>query len=239
MKRVMLFAALSALALLPGRAQAADDGYPAAGPRMPSTGVEERHVDAPPADSGPSEVQKRLARLEKARKDGNLGMGPSFQHVNDHENLRALFRRLRDLIRGGQYARANALGGSLLPDEARLRAGLREGTPINEVLRILELEKRSLPDDVYKIFAPDSTASEVRLYRATTEELQSPPKNTAARDVFPKGAQKIAKDLLRPGITWYIVELAVPGQDQGFRYHLNFFDGAHWTMLGPIWSKGK
>lgn len=206
---------------------------------MPTTGVEERHVDAAPDTSAQTEVQKRLARLERSRREGSLGMGPSFQHVNDHENLRALYRRLRDLIRGGQYARANALGGSLLPDEARLRAGLREGTPEAEVLRILELEKRSLPDDVYKIFAPDSTASEVRLYRATTEELQNPPKNTAARDVFPKNVKSVAKDLLRPGITWYIVELAVPGQDQGFRYHLHFFDGAHWTMLGPIWAKGK
>ena len=245
MRRVMLCAALAAASVLVATVlvatgvQAAGDGYPAAGPQMPAGATSEREPAPAPATSGQTEVEKRLARLEELRKQGSLGVGPSFQHVNDHENLRKMFRRIRDLIRGGQYARANTLGATLLPDEERLKAGLREGTPESEVQRILALEKSSLPDEVYKIFAPDSLASEVRLYRATTEELISCPKDTAAHDVFPKNAQKVARELLRPGITWWIVELAVPGQEQGFRYHLIFFDGAHWTMLGPIWAAPK
>ena len=240
MRRVMLCAVLAAASVLVARGvQAAGDGYPAAGPRIPAGATSEREQAPAPATSGQSEVEKRLARLEELRKQGSLGVGPTFQHVNDHENLRKMFRRIRDLIRAGQYARASTLGATLLPDEARLRAGLRDGTPPAEIDRILALEKASLPDEVYKIFAPDSLASEVRLYRATTEELMSPPKDTAAHDVFPKNAQKVARELLRPGITWWIVELAVPGQEQGFRYHLIFFDGAHWTMLGPIWAAPK
>lgn len=232
MRRVMMVAALAAV-LVP--AAEAQSGFPAAGPQPPA-GTRKEVAATAPANTGPTEVEKRLARLEQQRKDGTLGIGPSFQHVNDHENLRALFRRIRDLIRGGQYARASALGATLLPDEARLKAGFREGVSPQEVARILELEKSSLPDEVYKIFAPDNAASEVRLYRATTEELMNPARGTAAKDIFPKNTQKIARELLRPGITWYIVELALPGADQGFRYHLIFFDGAKWTMLGPIWA---
>lgn len=229
LKRVLLGAVLVSSVQAQG-------GFPAAGPRPPAGTPRGAEAAPAPANTGPTEVEKRLAKLEQMRKEGTLGIGPSFQHVNDHENLRALFRRIRDLIRGGQYARASALGQTLLPDEARLKAAFRDGTPPAEIQRILTLEKSSLPDEVYKIFAPDNAASEVRLYRATTEELSNPQRGTAAKDIFPKNAQKIARELLRQGVMWYIVELALPGADQGFRYHLIFFDGAHWTMLGPIWA---
>jgi hypothetical protein len=78
----------------------------------------------------------------------------------------------------------------------------------------------------------------VRLYAASTDELARQARSTGAR-AFPKGARTVARDLLRPGLTWYMVELAAPGQAEGFRYHLVFFDGEQWTMMGPLWSEPR
>ena len=261
MLRNELGAALIAAAMLiatmlnPGAAQGArnrDPNLPVVGPQAPAAAQQTDHTEqaepgapaAAPAAAGEiapgqTEVERRLAALDRLRTDRGLGIQPAFVHVNDAENLRALFRRMRDLIRAGQLSRANQLGASLLPDENRLRRGLRDDVPPTEIARILELEKDAMPpkyEDLYTIFNPDRAASVVRLYRATTEELISNPRDTAARVCFPKLSHQTAKEKLRPGVTWYIVELALPGADEGFRYHLIFFDGQHWTMLGPIWN---
>jgi hypothetical protein len=41
--------------------------------------------------------------------------------------------------------------------------------------------------------------------------------------------------MLRPRMTFYEVELVKPGETAGMVYHLFFWDGAQWTMLGPVW----
>jgi hypothetical protein len=41
--------------------------------------------------------------------------------------------------------------------------------------------------------------------------------------------------VLRPGLTFYQVEFLEPGKDDGMKYHLFYWDGEQWTMLGPIW----
>ena len=236
-------ALIAAAMLLPGVAYAAggrDPSLPTAGPQLPAGAAPAEAPAAGEVAPGQNEVLKRLAALDKLRTDRGLGIAPQFVHANDAENLRALFRRLRDLIRAGQLSRANQLASSLLPDENRLRKGLRDDISPQEVQLIMELEKDAMPpkfEDLYSIFNPDRLANTVRLYRATTEELVANPKDSAARVAFPKLSHKYAKDDLRPGVTWYIVELALPGADEGWRYHLIFFDGQHWTMLGPIWNR--
>jgi hypothetical protein len=34
---------------------------------------------------------------------------------------------------------------------------------------------------------------------------------------------------------FYEVEFVKPGEDMGMKYHLFFWDGARWKMLGPVW----
>jgi hypothetical protein len=40
---------------------------------------------------------------------------------------------------------------------------------------------------------------------------------------------------LRPGVTFYEVEFLEPGKDAGMKYHLFYWDGKQWSMLGPVW----
>jgi len=35
------------------------------------------------------------------------------------------------------------------------------------------------------------------------------------------------------------VEISEPGKDKGTKYHLFFWDGASWRMLGPAWRVVK
>jgi hypothetical protein len=38
-------------------------------------------------------------------------------------------------------------------------------------------------------------------------------------------------------MTFYEVELLEPGKEYGMKYHLFFWDGKQWTMLGPVWRE--
>jgi hypothetical protein len=36
-------------------------------------------------------------------------------------------------------------------------------------------------------------------------------------------------------MTFYEVEFVPPGKDLGMKFHLFYWDGSQWTMLGPVW----
>jgi hypothetical protein len=52
---------------------------------------------------------------------------------------------------------------------------------------------------------------------------------------FPGGTVEIAKQILRPGMTFFEIEFLEPGKESGMKYHLFYWDGRQWTMLGPVW----
>jgi len=37
------------------------------------------------------------------------------------------------------------------------------------------------------------------------------------------------------GLRFYEAEFVAPGEELGMKYHLLFWDGSRWRMLGPIW----
>jgi hypothetical protein len=45
--------------------------------------------------------------------------------------------------------------------------------------------------------------------------------------------------VLRPGVTFYEVEFLQPGQPRGIKYHLFYWDGRRWAMLGPVWRSAR
>jgi ribosomal protein S15P/S13E len=192
---------------------------------------------------GPTEITTSTRTpLEILRERVGKPKNELFRQENTPENLKHLFRRIRDHVRANQRDRAARLGFNLLPDPARVRLGLRPDADGKKVEQITDLHRRMMParfDDIANIFEPEPAATDLRLYAATTEELRNPPKNSAARVFFPKGAQKVAREILRPGLTWHMVELAKNDQHEGFRYHLIFWDGQSWTMLGPIWNQPR
>ncbi|HZL71116.1 MAG TPA: hypothetical protein VFC86_01550, partial [Planctomycetota bacterium] len=60
-------------------------------------------------------------------------------------------------------------------------------------------------------------------------------KDSVAFKEFPGGAKKLAETILRPGVTFYEVEFLEPGKDAGMKFHLFFWDGERWAMLGAAW----
>ena len=68
-----------------------------------------------------------------------------------------------------------------------------------------------------------------------TEELAT----NAGSGEFPGGARRVAKAILKPQTTYYEVEFVKPGHSAGMKYHLFFWDGSAWCMLGPVWRRMK
>ena len=77
--------------------------------------------------------------------------------------------------------------------------------------------------------------TEVQVHGATTEEVAANAPGSVVHAEFPGGAVNAAETLLRPGVTWYEVELLEPGAERGMKFHLFYWGGTQWRMLGPVW----
>jgi hypothetical protein len=160
-----------------------------------------------------------------------------FTHQNTPENLKRLmetvFQKLHvDKAPGDGIA----LFRSLFPDEARLKKALQDGLPAAAVEKILQMHRSmaAMDDAAFaKLMQPAQRVVEV--HGATTEELAAYREGSVAYDEFPAAIQQIAKEMLRPGLMFYEVEFLEPGRQQGVKYHLVYWDGQQWSMLGPVW----
>jgi hypothetical protein len=75
----------------------------------------------------------------------------------------------------------------------------------------------------------------VKVHGATTEEIVTYAQGSVVYSEFPGGTRRIAERILRPGMTFYEIEFLEPGKEYGMKYHLLYWDGRQWTMLGPLW----
>jgi len=153
------------------------------------------------------------------------------------ENLKTLFETIHNLIYVKKDAKlAVALAASLLPDEERAKKALRDDAPPETLQKILDMYRQlELPTEanVERLARPEQTT--VMVHGATTEEIARNAEGTVVFAEFPGGAVKIAGQILRPGMTFYEVEFLEPGKQYGMKYHLIYWDGKQWTMLGPVW----
>jgi hypothetical protein len=160
-----------------------------------------------------------------------------FRHENRPENLKALLETIHHLIYVKKDARsAAALLLSLIPNEERARKALRNDAPPESLQKILDMYRQfGLPGnaDVNRLAKPEQTI--VKVHGATTEEIARNEQGTVVFSEFPGGAVDMAGKILRPGLTFYEVEFLEPGKEYGIKYHLFFWDGRQWTMLGPVW----
>ena len=167
------------------------------------------------------------------------GTGPAgFRHEGTAENLRSLLSELQAAIRAGDTAKAAALTKAVLPDRDRLARGLKDdpGDALDKAWGVLEKLLPATDEAAAGAFRTDPARTEVRVSGATAEEIAKYEEGSVAFSEFPGGARQLAEaGILRPGLTFYEVEVLEPGQDSGMKYHLFFFDGSRWTMLGPIW----
>jgi hypothetical protein len=160
-----------------------------------------------------------------------------FRQENQPENLKALLETIHNLIYVKKDARsAAALLTSLYPDEDRARRALRDGIPPETLQKILEMHKRfgSLGEtNINELAGTDQKV--VKAHGATTEEIARNARDSVVFAEFPGGAIRMAKEILRQGMTFYEAEFLEPGKENGVKYHLFYWDGKQWTMLGPVW----
>jgi len=162
-----------------------------------------------------------------------------FKQENKPENLKRLFEKLTKAISDRDDATAIAWTKSLLLNEARIRKALREDVDKELLAKCVAMHAELLKAEDSKlaaVFSPgDPKRSEVQVHGATTEEIVRYEKDGVPFKEFPGGAKKLAESVLRPGTTFYEVEIVEPGKDSGMKFHLFFWDGERWSMLGPAW----
>ena len=170
-------------------------------------------------------------------KDSGTAPGAATGYRADAAGLKSLFGDIQKAIKGGDQKTAAALTRSLLPDKARVMRALKDDA--GEIAdKIVAMHQRFAPEsekDAASMLATDGERTEILVHASTTEELIAYENGSPAYMEFPGGARKAAETFLRPGITFYEVELVRPGEERGMKYHLFFHDGKQWTMLGPVW----
>jgi hypothetical protein len=162
---------------------------------------------------------------------------PSSKNDGNPESLKALLVNLHQTVHTKKDPAAAATQlQALVPDEARLKRAFKDDVAPAVLGRTLDMYKQMGPvtvADALKLAGPGQ--SEVRVHGATTEEIAQYREGTVAFKEFPGGARRVAEQALRPGMTFYSVELVEPGKGEGMRYHLLYWDGKQWSMLGPVW----
>jgi hypothetical protein len=160
----------------------------------------------------------------------------SFRHENKPQNLKALFEAIHQAAHAKQdMKQATVLYQSLIPDQARLKKALKDSVSAGTVKDILDMHAKYgvSEDTVRKLARPEQ--KEVQVHGSTTEDIISYREGSVAYKEFPGGTKRVAEQLLRPRMTFYEVEYLVPGKESGMKYHLVYWDGKQWTMLGPAW----
>jgi hypothetical protein len=194
------------------------------GNKKTTTPVDERAVTTPPPRSKVKPMEEP-AHLEIMQNDGS-------------EGLKAHFQKLQDAISKKDTKLAARITRNLFPDETALKVALRSEAPEDKIKKILAMYARFSkgPDSkiAYLIKAkPDQT--EIKVFAATTEEIAANKKGSLVWMQFPGGAVKAAGNILKKNMTFYEVKCVKPGKKSGMKYHLFFYDGKKWKMLGPVW----
>jgi hypothetical protein len=172
---------------------------------------------------------------------GAAGANPTdslYKQSDGADNLKGLMEAIVAANGAGDHKKAAALTRGLLPDEAALKKALRDDAPaaLRDAAKAMTAGMPTDDAQVAGLIKPgDPARTQVNVHAATTEEIVKYEEGGAAYSEFPGGARKLAEQGLRPGVTFYEVEFVEPGKDAGMKYHMFFFDGARWRMLGPAW----
>ena len=164
---------------------------------------------------------------------GCEGHKTGYRHVETRENLGSLVDLIVKTSEAGDAKKAGAMVRALIPDEPALKKAFKDNVSPAKLAAILDQIKQVPSDDAALILRRSRpTQTEIQVHGATPEEIATG--STVASGHFSGGAKGIANDL-RPDLRFYEVAFVEPGADSGMRYHLFFWDGARWRMLGPVW----
>lgn len=154
---------------------------------------------------------------------------------NEPDNLTALLRAIRASA-DTDPARAAALTRGLLVDAESVKVAVANEELAKNIVGQVAQVPRDDAQVAHLLDPKKAEYTETRAHAATTEEIVANDPTTVAYKEFPGGVRKLAeKGYLQKGVTFYEVEWTAPGEDAGMKYHLFFWDGARWRMLGPAW----
>lgn len=152
--------------------------------------------------------------------------------------LKALLEEIHQAIASKNYGKAAKITQGLFPDKSRLAAAFNDGIEADDVQRVIDFHAQLLAetDDLARVFEPKPGQNVIEVHSATTEDIALYSLDSVAYAKFPGGAHDLAQQgFLRPGVTFYEVEFLEPGATLGTTYHLFYWDGKSWAMLGPVW----
>ena len=151
------------------------------------------------------------------------------------DGLKALFEASHAACKN-DVAKGKAIVTGLLPSKDHLKKIFKDTVADAKLDEIAAQYKQIPPDDkkVACLFAPEGR-TEIKVHASTVEALNEYKEGTPAFEEFPGGARRLAQDALKPGQTFYEVEVTEPGKDSGTKFHMFFWDGTYWRMLGPAW----
>ncbi|MFT5524656.1 MAG: hypothetical protein ACI9HK_002618 [Pirellulaceae bacterium] len=164
--------------------------------------------------------------------------GDSAYKLGDAADLEFLFQLLYLANNDDDSQEAARIIKKMFPDASVVKAALspEASADFKKALAAMYDKIRPAADDQKSwigLMNPPSERNEIKIYGATTEEIIAN-KGVVAKE-FPGGAVELAKSALRMGIRFYEVEMVQPGEESGTKFHLFFWDGIQWRMLGPAW----
>lgn len=147
-----------------------------------------------------------------------------------HKQLSAIGKALK----AGKVAQAAELSRSFVPTEEQLGEVLVHKEHAALVMKWLD---DVMPEDeqgLANIFFRTASHRVVSVKSATTEDMA---RRTPAGREFSGGAVRLAKKgLLRPGVRFYTVRIAPPGDENGIRYAMFFKHEQGWKYAGKVWQ---
>lgn len=157
-----------------------------------------------------------------------------FEHKDEPDNLKQLWTQVVSSMKASEPEKAVAMLSALIPDEASVKKALKDDVDPEVTKKLLamyeQMKKGMKPEDAARGFKAER--SKVWVHGAKTEQIA---KGDEVAKEFPGGAKSAAETILRPGVTFYEVELTEPEKDIGTKFHLMYWDGSQWRMLGPVW----
>jgi hypothetical protein len=178
-----------------------------------------------------------VAVLSVAACGKKAGGGAPGNQKDGADGIKAVFTELAAAYEAKDYKKGAELTKSLLPDAESVKKVVKPDVAAELIEKIVAPGKEIPPDDerVARLLVPGEGRTEIKVYGQTTEEIIAYKEGTPAFNEFPGGAKKVAEAILKPGVTFYEVEVTEPGKDSGTKYHLFFWDGSQWHMMGAAW----
>jgi hypothetical protein len=172
---------------------------------------------------------------DKGKKEG--GSAPPIAQKDGADGLKALFEASHAACSGKDFGKGKALTLSVIPGKDQLKKVLKDDVPGDQLDKLAEQFKELPPSDEKAacVFYPGDGRTEIKVHASSVEDLAAYKEGTPAFEEFPGGARKLAEKVLKPGTTFYEVEVTEPGKDLGTKFHMFFWDGAQWRMMGPAW----